>query len=74
MWIASGVLGVCILVIVGGLVYWKFFFTPDQPHYGMYPPPGFAPPPPPQPAAPEEYDYSYGSDAGNRMHDHINLA
>merc|ERR1711988_723884 len=41
--IAMGVVGVLVL----GLLYWKFFATPQQPQYA-YPPP---PPPPAQPAA-----------------------
>ena len=42
--VVSGIVG----VIVVGLIYWKFFMTPEQPpfppSYGQYPPPGYGPP------------------------------
>merc|ERR1711936_1179937 len=50
--IAGSVVGLIVL----GLLYWKFFMTPEQPQYA--PPPGYAPPPPP-PA-----DAGAGGDAG----------
>ena len=54
--IAMGVVGVLVL----GLLYWKFFATPQQPQYAYPPPP---PPPPAQPAAPAA-DAGSGGDAG----------
>jgi len=53
--IAGSVVGLIVL----GLLYWKFFMTPEQPQYA--PPPGYAPPP--QPAAPPA-DAGAGADAG----------
>ena len=52
------VAGCVVAVIVGGLVYWKFFMAPPPPAY----PPGYPPPPPPPaPAAPAA---DAGADAG----------
>ena len=53
--IAAGVVGVIVL----GLIYWKFFMTPE-PAY----PYGYPPPPPPQPAAPAAPAGDAGGDAG----------
>ena len=49
--IAAGVVGLLFL----GLLYWKFFATPN------YPPPYYPPPPPPQ-SAPAAGDHEEGSD------------
>ena len=46
------------MAVLVGLIYWKFFMVPPQPHYGYgYPPP--APPP-----APEGYDYEKELEGG----------
>merc|ERR1712121_452277 len=47
--IGVSVLSLC-LIILGGLIYWKFFVTPAlplPPGYGYYPPPPAPPPAPP---------------------------
>ena len=55
------VAGCVVAVIVGGLVYWKFFMAPPPPPaYPAYPPP----PPPPAPAAPAAPAADAGADAG----------
>ena len=60
MIIISGIVGVIVL----GLIYWKFFMTPEQPQnpYGPY-----GPPPPQQPvaAAPPAGGEAVNDDAGS---------
>ena len=54
--IISLVVGLLALMGILGLLYWKFFTTPQQQDYG-YPPPGYGyPPQPPQPAPEYESD------------------
>merc|ERR1712108_69133 len=50
--ITCGVVGVSVgLILLVGLIYWKFFFTPPPPAYYPPPPlpPGYGPPLPQEP-------------------------
>ena len=53
------VAGCVVGLIVLGLIYWKFFMTPEQPAYGGYPP-GY----PPQGGAPPPVADAGAADAG----------
>jgi len=62
MIVISGIVGVIVL----GLIYWKFFMTPEHPQYGGYPPPNYAPAPAPAAPAPAEPASDAGAgDAGD---------
>ena len=58
------IIGVISMIVIGvlGLIYWKFFMTPEHPQYGY----GYGYPPPPPQAAPAEDDYNWpaAADAG----------
>jgi len=65
MIVISGIIGVIVL----GLIYWKFFMTPEHPQGqyppGGYPPQNYAPPPPPAPAPAEPAGDTGAADAGD---------
>jgi len=61
MIVISGIVGVIVL----GLIYWKFFMTPEHPPYGGYPPPQYQPPPPAAAAPAETAGDAGAADAGD---------
>ena len=55
-----------VIIMLLGLLYWKFFMVPEHPAgYGGYPPPQYQYPPPPQPG-PD----SGASDAGDAYYNY----
>jgi len=64
IFVICGIIGVIGIVL--GLLYWKFFMTPEHPFIpGAYPPPNYGPPPPAAPAPVEPAsDAGAGGDSG----------